>query len=71
MLVRVCLKSFEICRINNDLRCMQYGGVFGVTEVSLVKELVSCCKRHAAIWLIYGLFMHKEVMIVDIRNSSF
>ena len=30
LLVCVCLKSFEICRIYNDLRCMQQGCVYGV-----------------------------------------
>ena len=72
LLVWVCLKSFEICRINNDLRCMQQAGVYGVTKVSLVKQKISCCKclfQNAVIvqfGSIYGLCMHKEVIIVDI-----
>ena len=44
LLIWVCLKSFEICRIINYLRCMQQGGVYGVTKVSLVKQKISCCK---------------------------
>ena len=61
MLVRVCLKSFEIYWIKNDFsRCLQQGGVYGVRNVSLVKQLVSCCKclfqKTCSNLLINGLF---------------
>ena len=55
---------------------MQQGGVYGVTKVSLVKQKISCCKcmfQNTVIvqfGSIYGLCMHKEVIIVDICNSS-
>ena len=51
---------------------MQQGGVYGVTKVSLVKQKISCCKcmfQNTVIvqfGSIYGLCMHKEVIIVDI-----
>ena len=72
MLVWLYLKSFEICRINNDSRCMQQGVVYGVTKVSLVKRKIPCYKylfQNTVIvqnGSIYGLCMHKEVIIVDI-----
>ena len=58
LFVQVCLKSFEICRINNDLRCTQQVGVYGVTEVSLVMlKMVVPKHSHCTIW-VYIWFMY-------------
>ena len=77
LLVWVCLKRFEFYLIDNNLRCLQHGGVYGITKVSLVKQKISCCKclfKNIVIihfGSIYGLCMHKNVIIVDIYNNFF
>ena len=56
---------------------MQQAGVYGVTKVSLVKQKISCCKclfQNTVIVhfdSIYGLCMHKDVIIVIIYNCFF
>ena len=55
---------------------LDYGWVFGVTKLSLVKQKISCCKcsfQNTVIvqdCSIYGLCMHKETIIIDIYYSS-
>ena len=78
LLVSVCLKRFVFYKIDNNLRCLQHGGVYGVTKVSWVKQKISCCEclfQNTVIVhfdSIYGLCMHKEVIIVVyICKSSF
>ena len=77
LLVWVCLKRFVFYKIDNYLRCLQHGGIYGVTKVSLVKQKISCCEclfQNTVIVhfdSIYGLCMHKDVIIVIIYNCFF